>query len=83
MTEYVNHPQHYNKPGRKECIEEMLEMYGPEAVYWFCVLSAYKYEYRAGDKKGQPRELDLAKIKWYEDYAARLLAEGKVKINEN
>lgn len=40
----VDHPAHYNVPGRKECIEEMIEIYGPSAVYMFCTLNAYKYE---------------------------------------
>lgn len=79
MAEHINHPNHYNKPGRKECIEEMLEIFGPDAVYWFCMLSAYKYQYRAGRKEGQPAERDLAKIEWYKDFAARLVTEGRVK----
>ena len=30
--EQVNHPEHYNISGRKECIEEMIEIWGPQAV---------------------------------------------------
>lgn len=78
MTEFVNHPEHYNRPGRKECIEEMLEIFGPDAVYWFSVLSAYKYEYRAGNKAGQSHERDMSKAEWYKDFAARLVTEGLV-----
>lgn len=72
MTEHVNHPSHYNKPRRKECIEEMLEIFGPEAVYVFCELTAYKYDYRAGGKQGNPAERDTAKAKWYRQYQSEL-----------
>lgn len=29
--ELVNHPDHYNRPGQKECIVEMEEKFGPAA----------------------------------------------------
>ena len=70
LCQTVDHPTHYNKPGRKECIEEMLDEFGPEAVYWFCKLNAYKYEYRAGDKG--PADVDLNKAAWYSKYAHNL-----------
>lgn len=86
--EKVNHPKHYNRPGRKECIEEMLDIYGPEKVSAFCELNAYKYRYRAG-LKGNKDE-DLKKADWYlkkmneiskEDYYMReILFKAKVKI---
>ena len=63
MVEKINHPEHYNRPGRKECIEEMLDIYGPEKVIAFCELNAYKYRYRAGFKGSE--EEDLKKAKWY------------------
>ena len=65
----VNHPKHYNIPGRKECIEEMLDIYGVDAVKTFCILNAYKYKYRHELKNG---EEDLKKAKWYEEYALKL-----------
>ena len=40
MSDAVNHPSHYNKEGRKECIVEMLEKFGPVAVYWSVFLAA-------------------------------------------
>lgn len=64
--EQVNHPDHYNKPGRKECIVEMREKFGDEKVKAFCGLSAYKYEYRAGEKGNA--ETDLKKAEWYKQY---------------
>lgn len=59
----VNHPQHYNIPGRKECIAEMLDVYGAEKVKAFCELNAYKYRYRHTLKGG---EEDLQKAAWYD-----------------
>lgn len=59
----VNHPAHYNAPGRKECIVEMLERFGSEKVQAFCELNAYKYRYRHEMKNGQE---DLDKAAWYD-----------------
>lgn len=73
LRQTVDHPTHYNKPGCKECIEEMLDEFGPEAVYWFCKLNAYKYEYRAGDKG--PADVDLNKAAWYSKYAHNLIEQ--------
>lgn len=72
--EKVNHPQHYNRPGRKECIEEMLDIYGPEKVSAFCELNAYKYRYRAG-LKGNKDE-DLKKADWYLKKMNEISKEG-------
>ncbi len=67
----VDHPKHYNQTGRKECIEEMFERFGKNAVIHFCMLNAYKYQYRA-DLKGK-RDEDMQKAQWYIDYANRLI----------
>lgn len=69
----VNHPSHYNAEGRKECIVEMEELFGKEAVITFCKLNAYKYKYRAS-LKGNAVE-DIKKARWYEDYAKKLAGE--------
>lgn len=69
--EQVNHPAHYQKNG-KECIEVMEEEFGPKAVYWFCMLNSFKYCWRAGEKDGNSTEQDLAKAKWYTNYADKL-----------
>lgn len=63
MNENVNHPAHYNIPGRKECIVEMLDKFGYEKLTAFCQLNAYKYRYRHELKNGQE---DLDKAEWYE-----------------
>lgn len=72
MTDMVNHPAHYNVAGRKECIVEMEEIYGTEAVINFCELNAYKYRYRAGLKAGNSLIQDELKAQYYEEYAKRL-----------
>lgn len=71
MSDNVNHPQHYQRDGHKECIKEMEEEFGALAVYYFCRLNAYKYEYRAG-LKGDADE-DLKKAQWYREYAESLM----------
>ncbi len=61
----VNHPNHYNKEGRKECWDEMEELFGPRDTIVFCILNAYKYMYRAGTKGGNSELQDDAKAKVY------------------
>lgn len=78
MSDNVNHPNHYNISGRKECIVEMEEIFGVDAVLTFCKLNAYKYRYRHELKNG---EEDLKKAKWYEDYALQLEAD-KYEVND-
>lgn len=60
----VNHPSHYNIKGRKECIEEMLDIFGTKEVMIFCKLNVYKYKYRHELKNGQE---DLNKAEWYQN----------------
>ena len=67
MSEYekpetVNHPAHYQ--GKHECIDEMIALFGVEAVKAFCKCNVYKYRYRAAEKNGQE---DLDKADWYMD----------------
>lgn len=68
----VDHPTHYNQPGKKECIEEMRDQFGDLAVYWFCKLNAFKYNYRGGVKEGNSAEQDAAKAEWYDNYGESL-----------
>lgn len=60
--ETVNHPAHYQ--GKHECIDEMIALFGIDAVKAFCKCNVYKYRYRA-DKKGGSE--DIAKTEWYMD----------------
>lgn len=63
MADMVKHPAHYNAEGRKECIEEMVMLFGIEEAKIFCKLNIYKYLYRHQMKNG---ELDLQKAQEYE-----------------
>lgn len=60
---------YYTKTKHKECIIEMQEIYGEYAVFCFCILNVYKYNYRAGLKEGNSAESDFKKAVWYMDYA--------------
>lgn len=60
--EQVNHPKHYNRDDAMECFDEMVLIFGKEAVKNFCVINAWKYRYRAADKNGLE---DLKKSDWY------------------
>lgn len=71
--EKVNHPSHYNAEGKKECIEQMLEDYGPYIVITFCLTNAYKYIYRAGSKAGETEDTDISKARWYYNFANKLI----------
>lgn len=67
----VNHPKHYQ--GKHECIDEMIAMFGVEAVKGFCKCNVYKYRYRADKKNGDE---DLKKGEWYMDYLMKLEERG-------
>lgn len=72
MNNNVNHPQHYIAEGRKECIVEMEELFGTQAVITFCECNAFKYNYRKGLKEGNSLEQDEQKAQWYQNYAEEL-----------
>ncbi len=55
-------PKHYQRENAMECIDEMIMVFGVEAVKDFCACNAWKYRYRAADKNGAE---DLAKSDWY------------------
>lgn len=62
MKDNVNHPSHYCQEGSMECIDEMLIVFGVDAVRDFCLLNVWKYRKRAIFKNG---EEDMAKADWY------------------
>lgn len=73
---------YYTKARHKECITEMREIYGDFAVFCFCILNAYKYNYRAGLKEGNTAESDFNKATWYISYADNLRNNNKqLKFN--
>ena len=47
----IDHPVHYCNGGM-ECIDEMLTVFGREAVKHFCLLNVWKYRKRALYKNG-------------------------------
>ena len=61
-TNAVEHPDHYNREGSIECIDEMVMVFGREVVKNFCLCNVWKYRYRAYNKNG---EEDLRKSDWY------------------
>lgn len=61
-NDVINHPKHYTREGAMESIDEMLLIFGKEAVMHFCVCNAWKYRYRAAMKNG---EEDIKKSDWY------------------
>ena len=62
LHDMVNHPPHYTRDGAMECIDEMVMLFGPDAVKSYCLCNAWKYRYRAADKNG---EEDIKKSDWY------------------
>ena len=66
----IDHPAHYNVEGKKECIVEMEEKFGPLLVKVFDLMNAYKYLYRAGYKWS--KDEDLQKANWYVVHAGTL-----------
>lgn len=64
----VNHPSHYNQ-GEIECIDAMESAYSTEAVIWFCMCSAFKYQWRFNKKNGVE---DILKCQWYQNKMVEL-----------
>lgn len=69
ISKNVNHPDHY-KTHSLECIDEMVIVFGLDAVIDFCKCNAWKYRYRAGNK--DDIQQDLAKSDWYINKAKEL-----------
>lgn len=61
-TDIINHPSHYCREDAMESIEEMVLVFGKEAVKHFCLCNVWKYRYRSSAKNG---EEDLRKSDWY------------------
>lgn len=60
-VDMVNEPPHYEHG--MECIDEMILVFGKEAVMNFCLLNCWKYRYRA-PYKGDIEE-NMKKSRWY------------------
>lgn len=61
-ADQVDHPSHY--AGKYECIDVMVDVFGPEYVQAFCLCNAFKYLYRCMKKHEAPVE-DIEKAEWY------------------
>ena len=64
MTDYVNHPPHYNS-GNIECIDAIEESMTPEAFKGYLKGNIEKYMWRYENKKGLQ---DVLKAEWYLDW---------------
>ena len=60
-------PSHYKTENGRQAIDEMLLLFGKEAVIGFCKCTAYKYMFRRGRKSGESFEVDTEKMQWYLD----------------
>ena len=67
-NDMVNRPSHY-QVNEKECIVEMLILFGTDDFIRYCTINAWKYRYRAGNKGDI--EQDLKKADRYIEYANR------------
>jgi hypothetical protein len=65
----IHHPNHYCREGGMESIEEMILVFGKEAVKHFCLCNIWKYRYRSTHKNG---EEDIKKSDEYMRIYARL-----------
>lgn len=74
-TDKQLNPDHY-KAGKLQVIEQMLIMYGVNAVSSFCKLNVYKYHARAG-LKGDA-SMDHKKADWYMRLYDRLKSFGSM-----
>lgn len=68
-TDVVNEPNHY-KHGDFETIDEMIIMFGVEAVISYCKINAWKYRARANYKGNF--EQDMEKANTYLKFAYEL-----------
>jgi predicted methyltransferase len=70
VTDIVNKPPHYTNR-RVEVIDQMITLFGKEAVINYCEISAFKYRMRAGYKNDIAE--DINKALWYEKKLKELL----------
>jgi hypothetical protein len=82
--DYIN-PSHYRRYP-VEVIDIMERSFGVDAMYWYCIISAFKYRQRLGLKPNNPIDQDLTKEAWYLSKAAeyekkrgkKLYVSGKI-----
>lgn len=62
-----------NLSGKYECIDEMIALFGMDAVRCFCMCNVYKYRFRADRKNGSE---DIEKAEWYMEKLMELNQEA-------
>ena len=70
-VDMVNNPPHYTQGGM-ETIDEMVLIFGKEAVANFCICNAWKYRARALYKN---KDEDMKKSHWYINKYKELMGE--------
>lgn len=80
-SDMVNHPSHYNLLDRKECIDEMIDIYGLKDAAKWCEITAYKYKYRARHASSFTNFVqDMHEATWYMDKARELKSRRRWKV---
>lgn len=80
-SDMVNHPSHYNLPDRKECIDEMIDIYGLKDVAKWCEITACKCKYRARHASSFTNFVqDMHEATWYMDKARELKSKRRWKV---
>lgn len=69
----ITRPNHYCREDAKECIDEMVMLFGKEVVKHFCLCNIWKYRYRSSAKNG---EEDIKKSDQYVRIYERLCSNG-------
>lgn len=77
-VDMVNEPPHYTGHGI-ECIDEMILVFGKEAVMNFCLGNCWKYRYRAPYKGNA--EQDMEKSRWYLNKYKELKNSSTITFN--
>lgn len=79
-SDMVNHPSHYNLPDRKECIDEMIDIYGLKDVAKWCEITAYRCKYRARRASSFTNFVQgMHEAAWYTDKARELKSKRRWK----
>ncbi len=72
-NDVIKHPDHYCREGAMECIDEMVMLFGKEAVKHFCLCNIWKYRYRSTAKNGDE---DIKKSDQYVRIYEELCSNG-------
>lgn len=70
-------PSHYKMKNGVECFDVMVNAFGREAVYNFCLCNAFKYLFRLRHKDTE--NINVQKAQWYINKAVALKRESSDK----